>query len=91
MDLDMPVVDGLTATQRLGELACRAYVLILTASHGPEHAERAFEVGAIGYLTKDRVATELVPAILEVGALISGPADRLSADGGSELADQARV
>ena len=68
MDLDMPIMDGFEATRRLRVLDSPTQVLILTASEAPEDADRALREGAVGYLTKDRIAVELLPAILEVAA-----------------------
>ena len=68
MDLDMPIMDGFEATRRLRVLDSPTQVLILTASEAPEDADRALREGAVGYLTKDRIAVELLPALLEVAA-----------------------
>lgn len=87
MDLDMPRVDGLTATRRLRDLGLGAKALVLTASNDPEDAERALAAGAAGYLTKDRVVRALAPAILDVAGLHA----RLSADGGADVAGRTRV
>ena len=67
MDLEMPVMDGFDATQRIRKLGVPVAVLILTASQSPEDANRALTVGAQGYLTKDRITSELHALILELG------------------------
>ncbi len=67
MDIQMPVMDGFEATRRLRLLDVPAAVLILTASQSPEDADRALTVGAQGYLTKDRITSELHTLILELG------------------------
>jgi DNA-binding NarL/FixJ family response regulator len=41
-------------------------VLILTGSSTATDVERAREAGVAGFLTKDRIGTQLVGAILEV-------------------------
>jgi DNA-binding NarL/FixJ family response regulator len=87
MDIDMPHLDGLAATKRIRELGLAARIIVLTASTDPADAQRAYEAGAAGYLTKDRVATALVPAVLSA----AGARATLSADGGAELAGRARV
>lgn len=87
MDLEMPHLDGLAATRRLRALGLGIPVIVLTASADPTFAQQAQEVGAKGYLTKDRIATALVPAVLEV----AGAPARLSDDGGAELAGRARI
>lgn len=87
MDLEMPHLDGLAATRRLRALGLGIPVVILTASADPKHAQQAHEAGAKGYLTKDRIATALVAAVLDV----AGAPARLSDDGGAELAGRARI
>ncbi len=67
MDLEMPVMDGFDATARIRKLGIPVTVLILTASQSPEDADRALRVGAQGYLTKDRITSELHTLILELG------------------------
>jgi two-component system nitrate/nitrite response regulator NarL len=66
MDISMPVVDGFEATRRIRERVPRASVLILTGSNSRYDVARSREVGAAGYVTKDRIAAELVEAILDV-------------------------
>lgn len=63
MDLSMPVLDGFLATRRIQEEAPRARVLVLTGSPERTDVEQAEEAGAAGYVTKDRIASELVAAI----------------------------
>jgi len=41
-----------------------AHVLILTGSNAPEDLERARDAGAEAYLTKEQIASDLVPTLL---------------------------
>jgi DNA-binding NarL/FixJ family response regulator len=66
MDLSMPVLDGFLATQRILEESPGTQVLILTGSPERSDVARAEAAGAAGYVTKDRIASELVAAILAV-------------------------
>jgi len=66
MDIDMPVMDGFEATRRIREQNAGACILMLTGSNAREDVDRARQAGAAGYVTKDRIAAELVDAILEV-------------------------
>jgi len=66
MDISMPVMDGFEATRRIREDDADACVLMLTGSNSREDVDRARQAGAAGYVTKDRIAAELVDAILEV-------------------------
>ena len=81
MDIRMPVVDGLVATQRIcatPELA-RTRVLILTTFETDEYVARALEAGASGFLGKDVTADALLAGIRTVvggEALLSPAATR---------------
>ncbi|THA76494.1 response regulator transcription factor [Streptomyces sp. A0642] len=63
LDLRMPVLDGVGATQEIvaGEAATR--VLILTTYDTDADIERGVEAGATGYLLKDATREQLVEAI----------------------------
>ena len=66
MDIAMPVMDGVEATKRKQwPTAC---VLMLTGSNSRSDVDRAREAGAAGYVTKERIAAELIEAILEIGS-----------------------
>lgn len=65
IDISMPVLDGLQAVTRLNAAKSRAKVVFLTVHEDPDFVSAAFAAGASGYVTKSRVATELVPAIRE--------------------------
>src|SRR5918911_3388882 len=66
MDINMPVLDGFEATRRIRARNPDACVLVLTGSNARVDVARARESGAAGYVTKDRIAAELIEAILEV-------------------------
>jgi DNA-binding NarL/FixJ family response regulator len=66
MDIAMPVMDGFQATQHIRKRQPKACVLMLTGSNSRTDVDRARAAGAAGYVTKDRIAAELVEAILEV-------------------------
>jgi len=68
MDISMPVLDGFDATRLLREEWPEARVLMLTGSNARSDVDRARQVGAVGYVTKDRIASELIDAMLEVGS-----------------------
>jgi DNA-binding NarL/FixJ family response regulator len=63
MDIAMPSMDGFEATRKLRELDPTACVLMLTGSNSPLDIDRARTSGASGYVTKDRIALDLVEAI----------------------------
>ena len=66
MDIAMPMLDGIEATRRIRERLRDACVLVLTGSSTSADVERAREAGVTAFLTKDRIGTQLVDAILEV-------------------------
>jgi DNA-binding NarL/FixJ family response regulator len=68
MDIAMPVLDGFQATKQIREQWPTACVLMLTGSNSRTDVDRAREAGAAGYVTKERIAAELIDAILEIAA-----------------------
>ena len=74
MDVEMPVMDGLTATSRL-TATHPARVLILTTFERDDYIFSALEAGASGFLLKNAPPEELVAAIKVVasGAALLAP------------------
>lgn len=68
MDISMPVMDGVAATREIRSIDDNACILMLTGSNARADVDRARKAGAAGYVTKDRIAAELVDAILEVAS-----------------------
>lgn len=66
MDIAMPVMDGFQATRQITQNKTKSCVLMLTGSNSRTDVDRARKAGAAGYVTKDRIAAELIDAILEV-------------------------
>jgi len=62
MDIKMPVMDGITAAERIGK-ARIAPVVLLTAFSQAELVERARDAGAMAYVVKPFTPAELLPAI----------------------------
>jgi DNA-binding NarL/FixJ family response regulator len=67
MDIAMPVMDGIGAIVEIRAVDPRACILVLTGANNPADIDQARKAGAAGYLTKDRIATELLPAIHDLG------------------------
>ncbi|MEV5440038.1 response regulator transcription factor [Streptomyces sp. NPDC052682] len=68
MDIRMPAVDGLTATERLRGRADAPQVVVLTTFHADEQVLRALRAGAAGFVLKDTPPTEIVEAVRRVAA-----------------------
>ncbi|MGW0911428.1 response regulator transcription factor [Streptomyces sp. NPDC002784] len=68
MDIRMPSVDGLTATERLRGRPDAPQVVLLTTFHADEHVLRALRAGAAGFVLKDTPPAEIVEAVRRVAA-----------------------
>ncbi len=68
LDIEMPLLNGLTAGERLKKLLPAIKLIYLTVNEDPDLAAEAFRIGASGYLLKNSAASELFTAIREVGA-----------------------
>jgi DNA-binding NarL/FixJ family response regulator len=68
MDVAMPHMDGIQAIAEIRARDPDACVLVLTGANNPADIDQARKAGAAGYLTKDRIARELVPAIYDLGS-----------------------
>jgi len=65
MDISMPVLDGFAATKQLHKKQPGLPVLMITGSNSRGDVDKARTSGAAGYVTKDRIAGELIDAIVE--------------------------
>jgi DNA-binding NarL/FixJ family response regulator len=63
MDLVLPDLNGIVATQHIVRARPLTCVIALSASHTIEHVYRALRAGARGYVVKDAKGAELVQAI----------------------------
>jgi len=66
MDISMPLMDGIEAAKAISSLDREVSILILTGSNARSDVDAARQAGAAGYVTKDRIAAELVEAIIKV-------------------------
>ncbi|WP_326555969.1 response regulator transcription factor [Micromonospora sp. NBC_01813] len=68
MDIRMPQVDGLAATEALRARPDAPQVVVLTTFDADEYVLRALRAGASGFLLKDTPPTEIVAAVRRVHA-----------------------
>ena len=83
MDLMMPVLDGVSATQRIKERLPETKVLILTSFGTSADVSRAIRAGASGALVKDTPNDELIDSIRKIAAgerVLSPEIERALAD-----------
>lgn len=75
MDVRMPVMDGVTATQLITQQFPAVKVLVLTTFSDDDYVVRALRCGAKGYLLKDTQSEELAQAIRAIhkGYVQMGP------------------
>ncbi|WP_243742351.1 response regulator transcription factor [Actinorugispora endophytica] len=66
MDIRMPSVDGLAATEALRARRGAPEVVVLTTFDADEHVLRALRAGAAGFLLKDTPPEEIVTAVRRV-------------------------
>jgi DNA-binding NarL/FixJ family response regulator len=68
MDIRMPRVDGLAATELLRARPHPPEIIVLTTFDADEYVLRALRAGASGFLLKDTAPTEILRAVMRVAA-----------------------
>ena len=63
IDISMPVINGLQATQRIRAKNRHTKIVFLTVHNDEDLVAAAFSSGASGYVIKADLTTDLVPAI----------------------------
>lgn len=66
MDISMPRLDGLEATERIRAMNETAEVLILSIHANPTFVRQALRKGARGYVLKRTLSAELLSALYQV-------------------------
>ena len=62
-DISMPILDGIEAVERLKKSGCASRIVFLSVHSDTDFVTKCLSTGALGYVLKSRIATELVPAI----------------------------
>ncbi|WP_182903736.1 DNA-binding response regulator [Microbispora sp. H10830] len=68
VDIDLPVLDGITAAAQLREVLPSCRILVLTAMGQPGQVRRALSVGIEAFLVKDAPGDRLADAIRRTAA-----------------------
>lgn len=65
LDISMGVMNGLEAARLLTRIGSKAKIVFLTVHKDQEFVEEAFSAGAIGYVIKPRLGSDLLVAVRE--------------------------
>jgi DNA-binding NarL/FixJ family response regulator len=68
MDISMPTLDGIEAARKIREHLPETRILVLTGSSISADVDRSRQAGVAAFLTKDRLGTQLLDAILDLGS-----------------------
>ncbi len=68
VDLNLPDSDGLEVVAQLQRAAPGLRLLVLSLNAEAAYAQRALQMGAAGYLAKDRAADELIAAVERIAS-----------------------
>jgi DNA-binding NarL/FixJ family response regulator len=63
IDISMPVLDGIEATKQIRECCPHTRAIIFSMHTSPEYIHRALQAGVFGYIVKDSVFEDLLPAV----------------------------
>ncbi len=65
-DIAMPILSGIEAARRIIQSTPQAKIIFLTVHTDPDYVREALELGAVGYVVKSRLVSDLQLAIGEV-------------------------
>ena len=68
LDISMPVMNGIETADRLRKAGAKVRIVFLTVHDDTDFAQEALAVGALGYVIKPRIASDLSAAIQEAYA-----------------------
>ena len=76
LDISMPVLNGIETARKLGAIGVPARIVFLTVQADPAYVDVALGTGALGYVLKSELASDLLPCLREalVGRLFVSPA-----------------
>jgi DNA-binding NarL/FixJ family response regulator len=76
LDISMPVLNGIEAARKLRQMGCPARLVFLTVHADEDFVQAALGAGAVGYVLKSELASDLLPCLREalVGRSFVSPA-----------------
>lgn len=66
LDISMPGLNGIAAASRLKASGSTAKVVFVTNLHDREFVQESLALGDVGFVVKDRLVADLLPAIRNV-------------------------
>jgi DNA-binding NarL/FixJ family response regulator len=63
LDISMPGLSGIEAALQLRAAGCQSRIVFLTVHEDPDYLRSALATGALGYVIKRRLASDLMPAL----------------------------
>jgi DNA-binding NarL/FixJ family response regulator len=63
LDITLPDMTGIELARRLRKSGSTAKIVFLTVHNDPDYAREAFQAGAVGFVVKPRLASDLIPAL----------------------------
>ena len=63
VDISMPVLNGIDAVRQIRKSGGKGRVIFLTVHDDPDIVPACFDAGALGFVVKSRLASDLIPAI----------------------------
>lgn len=65
MDINLPGINGIEATFKIKQTLKRVDIIMVTSEDDSDLVFESLKAGAVGYITKDDIHTNIVPAILQ--------------------------
>jgi CheY-like chemotaxis protein len=63
LDISLPGASGIDLARQLADTPAAPKIVFLTVHEDPDYAREALETGALGYVVKSRLASDLIPAL----------------------------
>ena len=72
-DVGLPDTNGIELTRTIKAIAPETAVIVMSVQNGTQIAEQALAAGAVEFIAKDRIFTELPPLIARLNPLPDNP------------------